>query len=114
MKSRRQSADPMPIEARKVVRRKQEQFANDRDKWLIPNATTTLQVALPGELVAAMDAVVDIVYPALLDRCDFAYEACRYAIESWQEGISTPEGKALIALAQKKKRRLARTKAKAK
>jgi hypothetical protein len=110
MKSRRPFADPVPVEERKVRRRKQEQFATDRDKWLFPAGTTTLEVALPNELIAEIDDVLDVLHPALRDRCDFAYEACRYAVESWQEGISTPEGKALIALAQKKQRRLARKK----
>lgn len=81
----------------------------DRDKWLIPTATTTVEVALPNELIAEIDDVLDVVCPVLRDRADFAYEACRYAMEGWQEGIATPEGKALIALAQKKKRRLARS-----
>jgi hypothetical protein len=108
MKSRRPSADPqLPIAKPKVRRPRQKQFKNDRDKWLYPDDTTTLEVAIPNELVAEIDDVVDILYPALRDRCDFAYEACRYAIESWHEGISTPEGQALIALAEKKKRRIA-------
>jgi len=115
MKSRRSSSPPkVPIKARKVLRRKRDHFAADRDKWLFPADTTTLKVALPNELIAEMDHVVDVVYPALRDRADFAYEACRYAIESWKEGISTPEGKKLIALVQKKKRRAARKKANAK
>lgn len=85
----------------------------DQDKWLFPTATTTLEVALPNELIAEIDEALDVLYPVLRDRCDFAYEACRYAIESWQEGISTPEGQALIALARKKRRRMARKKVKA-
>lgn len=112
--TRRRSADPkLPSAKPKVRRRKEKRYENDRDKWLIPSATTTLEVALPNELIAEVDAVIGIVYPALRDRSDFAYEACRYAIESWQEGISTPEGKKLVALAQKK-RRLARRKRAAK
>jgi hypothetical protein len=110
MKSRRPSTETVPIQERKGMRRKQRDFAKDEDKWLIPSATTTLEVALPNELIAEIDDVIETVYPALQDRCDFAYEACRYAIEGWKEGISTPEGKALIALAQKKKRRAARKK----
>jgi hypothetical protein len=108
MKSRRTSTETVPIEAPMVVRRKQKRFTKDQDKWLFPSATATVEVALPDELAAEIDAVVDVVYPALRDRSDFAYEACRYAIESWKEGISTPEGKALTALAQRKKRLLAR------
>ena len=112
MRSRRPSADPVPITGPRVRRRKQKQFANDRDKWLIPSATTTVEVALPNELIAEMDRVVDVVNPALRDRADFAYEACRYAVESWKEGVSTPEGKKLVALAQEKKRRAVRKKSK--
>jgi hypothetical protein len=113
MKPRRSPADPKSSAAKPKHRRgKQKQFATDRDKWLFPEATVTLEVALPTELVAEMDHVVDVVYPALRDRADFAYEACRYAIESWKEGISTPEGKALVALAQKKRPRAARKEAK--
>jgi hypothetical protein len=116
VKSRRPSPDPkLPIAEPKVRRPRQKQFKNDRDKWLYPDDTTTLAVAIPNELIAEIDGVVDILYPALRDRCDFAYEACRYAIESWHEGISTPEGQALIALAaKKKKRRPARKKARPK
>ena len=52
MKSRRPSSDPkVPIETRKMVRSKENHYATDRDKWLIPADTTTLEVALPNELV---------------------------------------------------------------
>jgi hypothetical protein len=72
MKSRRPCSDPkLPVAEPNVKRRKQEQFATDRDKWLFPAGTTTLDVALPNELIAEMDDVVDVVYPALRDRADF-------------------------------------------
>jgi hypothetical protein len=96
-----------------VLRPQETHYKTDQDKWLIPSATTTLEVALPNELIAEIDDVVDALNPALRDRCDFAYAACRYAIESWHEGMATPEGQALIDLAQKKKRRAGRKKAKA-
>jgi hypothetical protein len=105
MKSRCLPADPVPVEERKVRGRKQKQFETDRDKWLFPAGTTTVEVALPNELITEMDDVIEIVYPALRDRADFAYEACRYAVEKWKEGICTPEGKAPLALAAKKKKR---------
>lgn len=109
MRSRRPSTDPkVPIEARKVVRRKRKEFATDRDRWLFPADTTTLEVAFPNELITEIDDVLDVLYPALRDRSDFAYEACRYAIESWKEGVKTPEGKELLALAQKKRRAVGR------
>ncbi len=111
MRSRLPPVDPkLPSAKPTVRRRKEKRYENDRDKWLFPAGTTTVEVALPNELIAEMDDVVDVVYPALRDRAGFAYEACRYAIEGWKEGLSTPEGKALIALAQKKKRRAARKK----
>jgi hypothetical protein len=111
--TRRPSADPkLPSARPKVGRRKEKRYENDQDKWLFPADTTTLEVALPNELIAEMDDVVDVLYPALRDRADFAYEACRCAVESWKEGISTPEDKALLALAAKKKRRRAARKKK--
>lgn len=103
MNSRRSSA----IARRKEKRRKQEHFATDQDKWLIPSATTTLHVALANEWIAEIDDALDDLYPALKDREDFVCEACRYALESWKEGISTPEGMELLALARSAKRRAA-------
>jgi hypothetical protein len=115
MKSRHPSSKPkLPIAEPRVRRRKQKHFTNDRDKWLFPADTTTLEVALPNELIAEIDDVLDVLYPLLRDRADFAYEACRYAMESWLEGTGTPENKALIELAQKKKRGAAAKRAKTK
>ena len=81
---------------------------------MFPSATTTLHVALPNEWIADIDDALDDLRPALRDREDFVCEACRYALTSWQEGTTTPEGKVLLALARTAKRRLARKKAKAK
>jgi hypothetical protein len=113
MKSRRSSADPkVPIEPRNVVRRKRKEFATDQDKWLFPAATTTLHVALPNEWIADIDGALGDLRPVLRDREDFVSKACEYALESWQEGISTPEGKELLALARRSRRWLARKKKK--
>ena len=110
MKSRRSSDVKLPVERPKRRRRKQQQSAKDEDKWLIPSATTTLHVALPNEWIAEMEDALDDLRPALRDREDFVCEACRYALESWKEGTTTPEGKALLALARRSRRRAARQK----
>ena len=111
MKTRRPSAEAkLPVAKPSSRSRKQKQFAKDEDKWLIPSATTTLQVAFPNEFIAEMDDALDDLYPALRDREDFVYKASEYALESWQEEKATPEGKALVALAQKKRRQAARKK----
>lgn len=106
MKSRRSSASPkLPTARRRGRRRNQEHFAKDEDKWLFPADTTTLQVALDSELIAEIDDVLDVLFPALRDRADFAYEACKFAIQSWKQGTATAEGKALLKLVQRKRRR---------
>lgn len=112
MKSRRSSTDPkLPIAGRRVRHRKREQVATDQEKWLFPADTTPLEVALPNELITEIDDVLDVLSPALRDRADFVYEACRYAIESWKEGIATAEGNKLLVLARAAKRRAARKRA---